>query len=302
MGRWDALVSVVIPCYNQARFLDESIASVMAQTHRHFEIVVVDDGSTDHIAQVLQRHPDVRSIRQENTGTAAARNRGVLAASGEYVVVLDADDRLLPHAIEAGLAALEARPDAFLAAGRCRLVTGDGQPRRYSHAVLGGDDVYATMLALNRIPHPAQVLFRVSVFARVQFDQSLRVCSDYDFYLKVMRELPVTHHGELISEYRQHDANKSLDAGRNLGAVLAILDAQRPWLGSDLRRQAWQAGRLAVEEGYWKQAVRHLLSFFLRGSPRRHLAGNVTLAVRLAPRILARIVARSVERSVKRRV
>jgi glycosyltransferase involved in cell wall biosynthesis len=101
------LVSVVIPCYNQARFLGEAIESVLSQSYRAFEVVVVDDGSTDNTSEVVARYAGadagVRLIRQENRGLAGARNRGLAEAEGEYVVFLDSDDRLLPDALQVGV-------------------------------------------------------------------------------------------------------------------------------------------------------------------------------------------------------
>ena len=102
-----ALVSVVIPCYNQAHFLGEAIESVLAQTYPHREIVVVDDGSPDNTREVASRYPGVRYVRQENQGLAAARNTGLRHSSGSYLVFLDADDRLLPEALEVGLRQLQ---------------------------------------------------------------------------------------------------------------------------------------------------------------------------------------------------
>jgi glycosyltransferase involved in cell wall biosynthesis len=93
-----AVVSVVIPCYNQAHFLHEAIESALAQTYSHCEILVVDDGSTENIAEVAAGYPKVRYIRQENSGVSAARNKGWKRSRGEYLVFLDADDRLLPEA------------------------------------------------------------------------------------------------------------------------------------------------------------------------------------------------------------
>src|SRR4028119_1234933 len=105
------LVSVIIPCYNQAYFLGEAIESVLAQSYPHFEIVVVDDGSTDNTSEVAARYPGVRCIRQENRGLAGARNEGIRHSSGSYLVFLDADDRLLPEALAVGLRHLKERPE-----------------------------------------------------------------------------------------------------------------------------------------------------------------------------------------------
>ena len=98
-------VSVVIPCYNQGRFLQEAIASATAQGELVPEIVVVDDGSTDETHAVATRDGTVRYLRQERSGLSEARNSGWRASSGDYVIFLDADDRLLPGAVEAGLEA-----------------------------------------------------------------------------------------------------------------------------------------------------------------------------------------------------
>src|SRR3712207_5573157 len=114
------LVSVVIPCYKQAHFLGEAIESVLAQSYPHFEVVVVDDGSTDNTSEVAARYPGVRCVRQDNQGLAAARNSGLAHSKGEYLLFLDADDRLLPHALEVGVERLEAHPECAFVSGRYR--------------------------------------------------------------------------------------------------------------------------------------------------------------------------------------
>ncbi|PYI51683.1 MAG: hypothetical protein DMC62_07885 [Verrucomicrobia bacterium] len=120
------LASVIIPCYNQAHFLHEAIESASAQTYSHREILVVDDGSTDNTAKVTASYPGVRYVRQENLGVASARNTGFKQSRGEYLVFLDADDRLLPEALRVGVDCLRQHPDCAFAAGFCRLIVADG--------------------------------------------------------------------------------------------------------------------------------------------------------------------------------
>src|SRR5215831_9104653 len=94
------LVSIIIPCYNQAHFLSDAIDSARRQTHSRIEILVIDDGSSDNTSEVAASYRDVYCIRQANQGLSAARNAGLRASKGSLLVFLDADDRLLPNAIE----------------------------------------------------------------------------------------------------------------------------------------------------------------------------------------------------------
>jgi glycosyltransferase involved in cell wall biosynthesis len=108
-------VSVLVPCYNKRVYLEETLQSVYAQTYRDWELIVVDDGSTDGSPQILQRHADrLRVILQANRGASAARQRALDAARGRYIQYLDADDLLLPDALAHRVAALE-RTDADVA-------------------------------------------------------------------------------------------------------------------------------------------------------------------------------------------
>lgn len=118
MARYSApLVSIIIPCYNQARFLPEAVASVVAQTFADWEIIIVDDGSPDDTAQVAARliaaFPErrIRLLRQENRGLAAARNAGITMALAPYILPLDADDAIAPEMLALTVAALEAHPE-----------------------------------------------------------------------------------------------------------------------------------------------------------------------------------------------
>ena len=96
-------VSVVIPSYNSAQFLPEAIESVLEQSYPHFEVIVVDDGSTDDTKEVCDRYPKVKYFYQKNQGHATARNTGLRISTGEYIIFLDSDDCLLPEAIEIGV-------------------------------------------------------------------------------------------------------------------------------------------------------------------------------------------------------
>jgi glycosyltransferase involved in cell wall biosynthesis len=106
------LISCIVPVYNGARFLREALDSIMAQTYRPVEIIVVDDGSTDDSAKIAQQYPaPIRLHSQANAGPAAARNRGVGLACGEFLAFLDADDLWHPEKLEGQMARLRQRPE-----------------------------------------------------------------------------------------------------------------------------------------------------------------------------------------------
>src|SRR5207245_5342110 len=154
------LVSVIIPCYNQAHFLGEAIESVLAQSYPHFEIIVVDDGSTDNTEEVAGSYPEVRCLRQANQGQAAARNVGLGQSCGEYAVFLDADDRLMPEALAVGLAGFAAHPDCAFVAGHHRWISADGFPLQEIPPHSVEKEHYAELLRRNYIAMLATVMYR----------------------------------------------------------------------------------------------------------------------------------------------
>ena len=109
------LISVIVPCYNQGIYLKETIQSALASTYRPLEIIIINDGSTDdslELARVLEtQHPEVRVLDQANGGVTKARNTGIAAAQGEYILPVDGDDLIAATYIEQGLAILSSRPE-----------------------------------------------------------------------------------------------------------------------------------------------------------------------------------------------
>lgn len=236
-------VAVVITTYNHARFLAEAIESALRQDHAPAEVIVVDDGSTDDPGAVTAAYPVVRFIRQNNAGLAAARNTGLHAASAEFILFLDADDRLLPCAIAAGLACLAASPGCAFAYGAHRRIDADGAP-------LGGvlcspAAGYAGLLRGNPVAMHATVLYRRNAVLQAGgFDPALRRCEDYDLYLRLARDGCFASHPALVAEYRWHGSNMSADHAAMLQSVLAVHARHRAHAAaSPGTRRAWREGR-----------------------------------------------------------
>ena len=233
------LVSVVITCHNHARFLEAAIASAAAQTHRPLEIIVVDDGSTDGTAAVLARHPEVEAVRQENLGLPAARNAGLALARGGWVTFLDADDLLLPHALEAGVRHLSEHPECALVSGGYQFIDRDGRRMWDPRVPPAPGEPYLELLRRNYIGMHATVLYRREALVAVGgFDPSLAAAEDYDVFLKIARRQPIARHDRVVALYRRHGANMSEQHDRMLRNVLAILDAQDPHCRTDPARSA----------------------------------------------------------------
>src|SRR3954447_26318181 len=122
------LVSVVIPAFNSESFLAEAIESVLAQTYEEIETIVIDDGSPDRSAEIAAGYAEVKLVRQENRGVAAARNAGVAAGKGEVLAFLDADDVMLPDRLETQVGHLLAHPEVGCVDASQETFVEDGAP------------------------------------------------------------------------------------------------------------------------------------------------------------------------------
>lgn len=224
------LVSVVIPCYNQGKFLAAAIESVLGQSYDNFEVWVVNDGSADDTEQIVARYPSVNYLRQNNQGLSAARNAGLRASSGEHLVFLDSDDLLLPEAIAAGVECLARNPDCALAFGGFVFLSEDGAsqwPYDNSSSLSPGEDIYSLMLRDNLIVMHGTVMYRRQTFAAVgEFDTSLPSSEDYDMYLRISRYLPICWHDRVVAAYRKHNAGMTHDAARMMRSTLKVHRAQ----------------------------------------------------------------------------
>ena len=238
-------VSVVIPCYAQAHYLSDAIESVLAQTHPAHELIVVDDGSPDEVAAVTSRYPTVRYHRQLNRGLGPARNAGLDLATGNFVVFLDADDRLLPQALQIGFDALTSHPDCAFVWGFNRAVDALGSRLPSDPEGFKGGASYRQLLKQNVVGPPVGVMFRRSVLVLAGgFSDRVRFTEDYELYLRLARDYPSYCHGQVIAEYRLHGANMSSNHRGMLRGMLAALREQEPWVKHDPElRRALAAGR-----------------------------------------------------------
>jgi glycosyltransferase involved in cell wall biosynthesis len=210
-------VSVVIPTYNRAPLLHQTLHSVLDQTRPVDEILVVDDGSTDETAQVVRSFGDrVRYHYQANGNVAAARNKGMALSTGDLICFLDSDDLLLPRALQELESALAAAPTAALA--YCRSQTMDAKSRVVDR--LWGnedfvDEVWQPMVDGNFIRSTGCALIRRSHLERVgPWDQALPGAEDWDLWLRLAETAPFVRVEEPLFRYRVHGNQLSHDVFR----------------------------------------------------------------------------------------
>jgi glycosyltransferase involved in cell wall biosynthesis len=246
-----ALVSVIMPVFNGEEFLAEAIGSVIDQTYPNWELIVVDDGSTDATARIVAAIEDARITysHQPNRGQAAALNRGLDLARGAYVTTLDADDRLTPNSLLHRVRWLEAHTDVDAVYADGYFCNAELEPQlRFSHHrtenVVG--DIYPALINTPLFGTGACVLIRTDLLRRrhIRYDDAIVMCQDWDFYIRVAAHARFGYVDAPSVYYRVHPANMTLPVGRerHIDAIVRtrfkVLESSRfGALGSGLKRE-----------------------------------------------------------------
>ena len=268
-----ALVSVIIPAYNQGPMLAEAISSALAQTYTHVEVIVVNDGSTDPCVRETASHfaRQIVYIERENGGVAAARQTGLRAASGGLIALLDQDDRWLPHKLTSQVRDLAKYPRAALAHSSYYLIDREG--KRTGVVRLAGREWRPLPSLLMEVPVASgTALMRREAIERAGgFDPSMPGTDDWDLWLR-MSALNTTFvcSPEPLTEYREHEANTSRNLDLMISSTFRVLDKfyalpQIPQVAlrwrerAYARRHAWAAANL-YGNGRLEEARAHLIA------------------------------------------
>ena len=185
-------VSVIIPTYNRGWIIKEAIDSVLAQDFRDFELIVVDDGSTDDTPRILDSyHQDLMAIRQPNRGVSAARNRGIAAAGGRLIAFLDSDDLWLPGKLSRQVDFFNANPGAVInQTEEIWIRNGVRVNPKTRHRKPAGM-IFEPSLALCLVSPSAVMMKRALLDEIGLFDEDLPACEDYDLWLRISWRYPV---------------------------------------------------------------------------------------------------------------
>lgn len=209
------LVSIVMPAYNAARWISETIESVLAQTYDRWELIVVDDGSTDMTKEVVDRYASyLRFVGQQNQGAPSARNRGLKEAKGDYYLFLDADDLLAPDALDTLVGYLETHTDVDVAYGDGFLIDEAGTQLQslQEYRIRISENMLEQFVISGYIGFLGVVLFRYSSFVKLKgpFDEDLFAVEDWDLLIRVAAAgCKFANAPKVTGYYRIHNLNTS---------------------------------------------------------------------------------------------
>lgn len=269
-------VTVVIPAYNAMTYLPETLDSVLKQTFTDFEVLIVNDGSTDSIKSWLTTVNDdrIRLISQANQGLPGARNTGITEAQGEYIAFIDADDLWEPTKLEKQVQCLDAKPEVGLVYAWTLLIDRHGNSTGTVTAAQVEGNIWEKLLLGDVVGSGSATMVRRSCFDRVGlFDPDLTSIEDCDMWVRIAAHYPFAVIKEVLIFYRQHSNSMSKDYDRmaqNSRLKIEKKFAQVPFELLYLRPRAyghaflWLAWKIMFDSGasdrasyYAQQAVLH---------------------------------------------
>jgi glycosyltransferase involved in cell wall biosynthesis len=210
-----ALVSVIVPVYNRAHLVTETVISILGQTYRNIEIILINDGSTDNSLKIIealqQEYPDViRIVDQENQGQTVARNQGIKQALGKYIAFLDSDDLWAPGKLDLQIPLFD--EGVGLVYGGVELINEYGETTGFDAcdpAVQG--NIYPQLLVKNRMTGGSVVVLREALDRVGGFDPEFSAAENWDLWLRICKEYKVRLVNKPVVKYRQHQNNMSKD-------------------------------------------------------------------------------------------
>jgi glycosyltransferase involved in cell wall biosynthesis len=220
-------VSVIIPCYNAMPYLSETVDSVLRQTYTNFEIIIIDDGSSDKTVEWASQltDPRIKLISQENKGAAGARNTGIANSQGEYIAFLDADDLWEPTKLEKQVQCLDKNSSVGLVHTWIAFVDAHGKPTGKIMTTDGEGNIWKQVAEYNPVRCGSTSMIRRCCFETVGlFDQSLRFVEDWDMWIRIASRYTFGLVKEPLVCYREHPNNKSKNYEKLLQSLCQIIE------------------------------------------------------------------------------
>ena len=261
-GAQNPAVTVVIPAYNSAHYIPQTLDSIKAQTFSDYEVIVVNDGSDDRVEleRALESHAlPIIYLSQENKGVSAARNAAIKIARGEFYAQIDADDQWLPNYLEVQLGILKGHPDVTLVYPNATIIGDESEPGLEFMEMSPSDgEVNFESLVRQRCVVMTSVTARMSAIRKAgMFDEDLRGCEDFDLWLRLAKNGGrIVYHRQPLALYRRHAGSLSSDRVWMMHYLLAVFEkcartlsltrAERKALDEQI---SWNRSLLHVFEG-----------------------------------------------------
>ncbi len=256
-------ISVILPAYNGERYIRESVESVLRQTYRDFEFIVVDDGSTDKTRKILDEYKnDIIYHYQENRGFSGATDQGILLARGKYISFIGQDDIFLPEKLERQIGILAKNPQYALVYSPCVYIDENGKElRRWGGIGKASSDrlFYLLYTRRNFIVHPSVMLRKdvLANFVRYPFDPSQKICSDHLLYLLLAAKYEFYEYPEPLVKFRSWNGQLSSNKQLTYSEDRKVLSAVRDVLGKGSLKFFFFY-RIALANQYFEEGVYHL--------------------------------------------
>ncbi|MBN1255775.1 MAG: glycosyltransferase family 2 protein [Deltaproteobacteria bacterium] len=284
-------VSIVIPCYNSAKFIDTTLQAVFNSTYKDFEVLVIDDGSTDGTKKVLQEKGWIKKVRyvyQENKGIAGARNAGITIAQGKYISLLDHDDQPLPEKLERMVSYLNNHPEFKMAYSPCIIERIDKGGERYKQGIYSSHtprwlrnkyegDLFENLFYM-RILITSVLMYKEAALAVGLFDETFKVCEDLEFYLRFGAQYRIGFIKEPCNVHIEHFSNSSKHFA-DLYPTYAILAYNRHY--QSLKKKSSRAEKIYRER--MTAAYRGLADVSLKNDNRKGARKYAVDAIRMNP-------------------
>jgi glycosyltransferase involved in cell wall biosynthesis len=260
------VVSIIIPNYNHGQYITDAIDSVLSQSYHKFEIIVVDDGSTDNSREIVAQYGDkVNYIWQENQGLSAARNTGILAARGELIGLLDADDLLEPDFLSTLVSVLSETPNADAVYCSAQFVDANNisLPQKTCE-VVSPDQLYETLLDGGFFPPLCMLAYKYCYIQEGMFDIAFQGCADWDMWLKISKKFTVIGLSIPLARYRILPKSMSSDPQYMLNDRLAVIEKHLGHLSSYSKQRAYGRSYLTSTTEYLQYGDEHKANYYFQ--------------------------------------
>lgn len=297
MEQNNILVSIIMSVYNDEKYLNEALDSIFAQTIQNFELIIIDDCSTDDTVKIIESYHDKRirlMVNDKNEGLTKNLNKALKYVRGKYIARMDGDDRSRPQRFEKQIEFLEENPDLMLISCRTHMF---GEEDLISDIQGTPKQLQAMMLIRPVLAHPGFMMRRELVEVHgFQYDETYRSAQDYNFAVRVAREFSIGITKEILLDYRVHKKQVSSKfSGEQMNNASRVRNMQLDWLGIQLNSEQrdvlekWAREVKNVSPDEYKEAYR-LINIFVQGNLKTYIYSEKELKEELIKLLIQWII------------